>query len=79
MSSSPQSPLALLVLFMVCLAVFGSTVAGAYYYAVDLPQQKQAPPPDNGLKPFKKYDICESNCKDKPDYYNCMTECNLIC
>jgi hypothetical protein len=40
-SSQPvQSPLARLVLFMVCLSVAGSIIAGVHYFAVDLPQQK---------------------------------------
>ena len=23
--------------------------------------------------------ICKSNCIGKPDYYNCLSECDLIC
>jgi hypothetical protein len=42
-----ESPLARLVLFMVCLSVAGSIVAGAYYYAVDLPQQQDVQVPRN--------------------------------
>ncbi|MFA4876405.1 MAG: hypothetical protein WC586_03255 [Methanoregula sp.] len=72
------SPLARLVLFMICLSLFGGIVAGVHYYAIDLPQQK-AVPPDNGNKPFMKCPICEFNCKFKPDYFNCMSECDLIC
>jgi hypothetical protein len=37
---STKSPLARLVLFMVCLSIAGSVVAGLHYYFVDLPQQK---------------------------------------
>jgi hypothetical protein len=48
MSESTKSPLARLVLFIVCLSVLGSAVAGAHYYAVDLPQQQQiAQAPEN--------------------------------
>jgi len=45
-SRSAQLPLARLVLFMVCLAIAGSVIAGVHYSAVDLPVQKlplQAP------------------------------------
>jgi hypothetical protein len=42
MTSPQQSPLARLVLFMFCLAIFGSLVAGAHYIAVDLPSQEAA-------------------------------------
>lgn len=41
------SPLARLVLFMVCLAIAASGVAGLHYYAVDLPQQSAVVPPVN--------------------------------
>ena len=42
-SSQPvQSPLARLVLFMICLSVAGSIIAGVHYFAVDLPQQNAA-------------------------------------
>lgn len=34
-----RSPLARLVLFMICLAGAGSVVAGAHYFVVDQPQQ----------------------------------------
>lgn len=81
MSESPskRSPLARLVLFMVCLAVAGSFLAGAHYYAVDLPAQNAGDPPDNGLKPFSKCSICVSNCAGKPDIYYCLMECDVIC
>lgn len=41
------SPLVRLVLFMVCLSIAGSIVAGAHYYAVDLPQQQALQAPTN--------------------------------
>ena len=41
MSLSP-SPLARLVLFMVCLAMAGSFVARIHYFAVELPTQEAA-------------------------------------
>jgi hypothetical protein len=44
------SPLARLVLFMVCLAVTGSLLAGLHYAAVDRPAQLHAqyPPVNSG-------------------------------
>ena len=47
LSQSTRSPLARLVLFMVCLSIAGSIVAGAHYYAVDLPRQNAVTAPEN--------------------------------
>jgi len=44
---SAYSPLAQLVLFIICLAFAGSCVAGAHYAAVDLPAQKAVQAPEN--------------------------------
>jgi len=78
MSSKERSPLARLVLFIVCIAILGSALATLHYAAVDLPQQKAIPPPDNSQK-LSKCSICTSNCVFEPDYFNCMQECDLIC
>ncbi|WP_292368281.1 hypothetical protein [Methanoregula sp. UBA64] len=48
MSESIKSPLARLVLFMICLSVVGLFMAGVQYYAVDLPQQQSVHAPTNG-------------------------------
>jgi predicted nucleic acid-binding Zn-ribbon protein len=45
---SEKSPLARLVLVIICLSVFGSIVAGAHYFAIDLPAQKILQAPVNG-------------------------------
>lgn len=42
-----RSPLARLVVFMVCLSIAGSVVAGVHYFAVDLPAQKVVQVPQN--------------------------------
>ena len=48
MQESIQSPLARLVLFMVCLALVGSLVAGTHYILIDRPAQEYAAhPPSN--------------------------------
>ncbi len=78
LSQSPQSPLARLVLFMVCLAIAGSCIAGAHYYTVDLPQQKMTPP-GNGPAFGNQCAICQANCAGKLDLWNCLQECDLIC
>ena len=48
-AQSALTPLARLVLVIVCLAIAGGFVAGVHYFAIDLPQQKaveQQPPSD---------------------------------
>jgi hypothetical protein len=56
MPESAQSPLARLVLFVVCLSIAGSFVAGAHYVMVDLPAQNaQLQAPTNG-------DTCSDTC-----------------
>lgn len=66
-----------LVLFMVCLAAAGSILAGAHYYAVDLPQQNaiRMVAPTNGDLQWciNTYIACIKangpHCWD--DYYSC--------
>jgi len=48
------TPRARLVLFMVCLAIFGSAVASIYSAVVDHPAQKTLQTPQNGIKFGKK-------------------------
>jgi hypothetical protein len=48
MSGSALSPLSRLVLFIVCLSIAGSIVAGVHYVAVDLPEQQNVKAPANG-------------------------------
>ena len=48
MPTSNASPFARLVLMIACLSIAGSILAGAHYYAVDLPTQKTVTePPQN--------------------------------
>ncbi|MHB8164799.1 MAG: hypothetical protein ACYDDV_10755 [Methanoregula sp.] len=58
---STDTPLGRLVLFMVCLSIAGSLVAGAHYFAVDLPAQKAITAPAN--------DYCEMSCEDVYNEY----------
>jgi hypothetical protein len=39
MTGSAPSPVTRLIIFMVCLSLFGSILATVHYYAVDLPQE----------------------------------------
>jgi hypothetical protein len=79
MTQTQRSPLARLVLFMVCLSVAGTFLAGAHYYAVDLPAQQSIPAPTNG--PHWDQD-CINLCRTQgppPEYYclvirNCFHE-----
>jgi len=83
MSGSPseKSPLARLVLFMVCLAIAGSAVAGAHYYAIDLPQQRNAPHNDVGYVPPPLHcNECAENCNVPWTPYGlCYTFCMEDC
>ena len=73
------SPLARLVLFMVCLSIAGTVVAGAHYGAVDLPQQNALQPPENGVGSTTPCAVCKHNCKVAPDYYDCLSMCDVVC
>lgn len=43
MQESGKSPLARLALFMVCLSIAGSLLAGSHYILIDRPDQKYRP------------------------------------
>ncbi|MHB8164089.1 MAG: hypothetical protein ACYDDV_07030 [Methanoregula sp.] len=57
--SSERSPLARLVLFMICLSVAGSCFAGLHYAVVDRPAQLLAlhPPANSGDPEFSTMDF----------------------
>ncbi len=51
-TQTSRTPLARLVLFMICLSIAGSFVAGLHYAAIDLPrQQQELQVPTNGAEP----------------------------
>ena len=69
------SPLARLVLFMVCLSIAGSAVAAVHYYAIDLPMQRITPPVNGDWPlcsqcssvcniPWTIYGVCYNDCMD---------------
>ena len=76
MSESERSPFARLVLFMMCLAIAGTVLAGAHYYAVDLPVQKSLQAPENAQKSTSNCELCRNNCKIDADYFFCLSICN---
>jgi hypothetical protein len=79
-----KSPLARLVLFMVCLSIAGSFAAGLHYFAVDLPQQKSVQAPENGnsVSTIEKCNSCKDYCTWLPTeklVWECRGNCELIC
>jgi len=70
-----QSPLTRLVLFMICLAVAGSFIAGAHYFTVDLPQQKTVNVPVNSEGTVTPCEISAQLCMSECISAECMTEC----
>ncbi len=61
--SESKSPLARLVLFMVCLSIAGVFVSGVYTYTVELPQ-KSLTAPENAYDMYKMND-CLKECNEK--------------
>lgn len=74
MLSSERSPLARLVLFIVCLSIAGTVIAGMHYYAIDLPQQKALTAPANADRTD-----CEKSCDPcwtlAADPISCYSHC----
>lgn len=69
---------------MVCLSIAGAVVAGAHYYAIDLPQQKTLsghPPANANTDLMEKCTTCMNNCAyaGKYNYYECSWYCETIC
>lgn len=75
-----KSPLARLVLFMVCLSIAGSILAGAHYVTVDLPAQENSPAPLNTIELQAACKICMTSCIFDLDKYGCDLTCkDLTC
>lgn len=77
MTQTERSPLARLVLFMICLSVAGTILAGGHYLAVDLPQQKAFHPPANvgNYDPIQLLGpaVCTSKCPENDE--ECWRDC----
>jgi hypothetical protein len=80
-TQSEKTPLARLMLFMVCLSIAGSIVAGLHYYAVDLPEQNAQAllEPRNNQELKAACNICIAGCQDDPDVWACEQTCDPIC
>jgi hypothetical protein len=77
--SENQSSLARLVLFMICLAIAGSIIAGVHYFVVDHPQQQGMKTPANGLCEYSCYASCvadQKTCEAEGGMRNCLTDLN---
>jgi hypothetical protein len=81
MTAAEKSPLACLVLFMICLAAAGSIVAGVHYYAIDVPIQEKASTlqPQNAPVILTKCKNCQLACSYAPNPYTCLDDCDLLC
>lgn len=76
MTGTKPSPLAGLVLFMACLAIAGSILAGGHYYAIDLPQQKTVVAPANS--PGDNCQDCFDWCtREHPNSGGCKYNCQV--
>ena len=77
MSVSPpaHSPLARLVLFIICLAIAASILATVHYLVIDLPAQKNLPAPENAASSGSNCKLCKHNCKADADYFFCLAIC----
>ena len=70
-SQKEKSPLACLVLFIIGVSVLGTILAGAHYFAIDLPKQQNVNAPKNS------YDLpCHQACFDI--ITKCYDPCNAI-
>lgn len=74
MSPEEQSPLARLVLFIVCIAILGSAFATLHYAVVDLPQQTAVVAPANS--PSDNCQECYDWCtREHPNSGGCKYNC----
>lgn len=80
-SPSMQSPLARLVLFMVCLSIAGTVMAGAHYLAVDLPAQEYRQAPLNTNSCHSDCETMKRHCDNLPWYQQptCMILYSSCC
>jgi hypothetical protein len=84
-----KMPLARLALFIICLATAGSILAGSYYLAIDLPQQKVVAPKNSVYPPVTDCETflnegCDSYCwsaagnEQDFDWGACGNHCNCL-
>ncbi|MFA5268077.1 MAG: hypothetical protein WC379_08890 [Methanoregula sp.] len=77
--SSGSSPLARLVLFMVCLSIAGSIAAGVHWFVIDAPQQNALQPPTNsdGCSDVCRMQStdCAESCPMDGNWETCVDDC----
>jgi hypothetical protein len=73
------SSLTRLVIFMVCLSMAGSVLAGVHYFAIDLPDQQKSAlqSPENAV--FTKCKNCQLACSYSTEPFKCLDDCDLLC
>ena len=79
-ATTPGKALRALVLFMVCLSIAGTLVAGAHWFVVDKPQQdalKNTAPENCGTTSLD-CPACLSICYPLKGYYACQDYCEQI-
>jgi len=81
MTSKERSPLMSLVLFIICLAVAGSVLAEAHYYAVDRPAQDASAhqSPENAATMEAKCKNCQLACSYAKNPIVCLNDCDMYC
>jgi hypothetical protein len=82
MAESQKSPLARLVLFIVCLSIAGSIIAGVYYFAIGLPQQNTLQAPENSACADTcriQFNACAGACGDNQLCRGLCNEVYLSC
>ena len=80
MSEPNRSPLARLVLFIFCLSIAGTLVAGTHWFVVDKPQQDalKNTAPENGDRSGIDCITCLSTCSPLMGHYGCIDYCDRI-
>ena len=81
MTVPQHSPLASLVLFMICLAALGSILAGAHYLVVDFPAQQNVLSPENSDWGTTSCTQCKQDCGSSSintNYGNCLMTCRAV-
>ncbi len=77
-ATTPGKALRALVLFMVCLSIAGTLVAGAHWFVVDKPQQDalKITAPENGG--YFNCPTCIATCRPRLGFQACIDYCEQI-
>lgn len=79
-----RSPLDRLIIFIVCLAMTGTVVAGVHYFTIDLPGEKSIQAPLNLGKSDDPCSVQEEQCRADcnglivPEMQACLRSCGEI-